>query len=105
MIDKLPIYSASFTPNGDEVCYPLAGRLPRPCLAGVVQVFLSGRRPFFYTFNLATAQTLRVPQLQGKPYEKSLEAMWMCPDAKHVVFSGHNGCLMLVDRKVSDESV
>eukprot|EP00730_Choanoeca_flexa_P000660 TRINITY_DN10286_c0_g1_i2.p1 TRINITY_DN10286_c0_g1~~TRINITY_DN10286_c0_g1_i2.p1 ORF type:complete len:488 (+),score=77.79 TRINITY_DN10286_c0_g1_i2:82-1545(+) len=80
MIDKLPISSAAFTPSGDEV-------------------FMSGRRPFFYTFDLATATTHRIAQLQGKPAEKSLEAMWMCPDDKHVVFAGHNGCLMLVDRK------
>eukprot|EP00045_Choanoeca_perplexa_P006454 m.54850 g.54850 ORF g.54850 m.54850 type:complete len:352 (+) comp13647_c0_seq1:416-1471(+) len=80
MIAKLPIHSASFTPSGNEV-------------------FMSGRRSFFYTFNLATAQTHRIEQLQGKCREKSLESMWMCPDDKHVIFGGHNGCLMLVDRK------
>ena len=74
-----------------------ADAVTKPCWP---QVFLSGRRPFFYTFDLATAQTHRVAQLQGKPKEKSLESMWMCPDDKHVVFGGHNGCLMLVDRKV-----
>jgi hypothetical protein len=66
---------------------------------------MSGRRSFFYTFNLATAQAHCISQLQGKPKEKSLEKMWMCPDDKHVVFGGKNGCLMLVDRKVRGELV
>jgi U3 small nucleolar RNA-associated protein 18 len=76
-VRDLPMYSACFTPDGTEVgrccatrtdgLQMLASSSSRCFTRRSVQIFMSGRRPFFYIFDLETAMTVKVPELQGEP--------------------------------------
>lgn len=63
-----------------------------------MQIILSGRRKYFYSFDLATSSIRKIPELQGRS-ERSLERFWITPDDKHVVFTAHDGTLLLVSRR------
>ncbi|EDQ92370.1 uncharacterized protein MONBRDRAFT_13410, partial [Monosiga brevicollis MX1] len=78
-LKDMPIMSAGFTPQGNKI-------------------FLSGRRPFFYSFDLERTAVERIPRLQGRA-ERSLERMWVSPDDKHLVFTGKDGALLLVSQQ------
>lgn len=75
----LPIHSASFTHSGDEI-------------------IVSGRRRFFYSFDLAHSAVRKIPEIQGRS-ERSLERFWVSPDDKHLIFTANDGTLLMVSNK------
>jgi U3 small nucleolar RNA-associated protein 18 len=75
----LPIYSAQFTPDGQRI-------------------YLSGRRPFFYAYDLVTGTASRVAGLQGHATVKSLESMYIGSNGE-LVFLGGDGTLVIVDER------
>ncbi|KAD4584433.1 hypothetical protein E3N88_22034 [Mikania micrantha] len=81
-VDDCPIRKASFTPDGS-------------------QVILSGRRKFFYSFDLINAKTDKIGPLIGRE-EKSLESFEISPDSKTVAFLGNEGYILLVSTKTKE---
>eukprot|EP01134_Creolimax_fragrantissima_P008083 CFRG8083T1 len=75
----LPIQSCEFSADGS-------------------QIYLSGRRPFFYSYNIHTGVVDKVHRLHGRS-EKSLESMFVSPSGKLLVFLGNSGSLLLVDAR------
>ncbi|KAL5198715.1 hypothetical protein ABZP36_002227 [Zizania latifolia] len=78
-IEDCPIHKASFLPDGSEV-------------------ILSGRRKFFYSFDLVNAAVSKIGPLTGRD-EKSLEHFEISPDSKTIAFVGNEGCILLVSSK------
>ncbi|KAL4356412.1 hypothetical protein HN51_027756 [Arachis hypogaea] len=79
-LEDCPIRKAAFLPDGS-------------------QVILSGRRKFFYSFDLVKAKVDKVGPLVGRE-EKSLEIFEVSPDSKLVVaFVGNEGYILLVSTK------
>jgi U3 small nucleolar RNA-associated protein 18 len=76
--EDLPITSAQFTPDGNEI-------------------FLSGRRKFFYSYDVVAGAITKVPFLKGRS-EKSLESMVVSPANDFVAFLGQDGHTLLVSR-------
>ena len=75
--------------------------LPIHCAAfngGTEEVWLSGRRPFFYVYDLGGAAVRKVPRIMGRD-EKSLEKFLISPDGRWVVFYGNDGNLIVVAAK------
>lgn len=75
----LPIYSAAFSNGGAEI-------------------ILSGRRKFFYVYDLQSGSIRKVDEIQGRS-EKSLEHMYVDPDSDMIAFTGRNGEIALVSNK------
>eukprot|EP00040_Diaphanoeca_grandis_P010789 m.55281 g.55281 ORF g.55281 m.55281 type:complete len:524 (-) comp22045_c0_seq2:444-2015(-) len=75
----LPIYSAAFTRGGSEI-------------------ILSGRRKFFYVYDLQSGSIKKVDELQGRA-EKSLEFLYSSVDSDMLAFTGRNGEVILVSNK------
>ncbi|XP_047068579.1 U3 small nucleolar RNA-associated protein 18 homolog [Lolium rigidum] len=78
-IDDCPVHKASFLPDGSEV-------------------ILSGRRKFFYSFDLVKAAVSKIGPLTGRE-EKSLESFEISPDSKTIAFVGNEGYILLVSTK------
>ncbi|XP_020220644.1 U3 small nucleolar RNA-associated protein 18 homolog [Cajanus cajan] len=78
-LEDCPIRKASFLPDGS-------------------QVILSGRRKFFYSFDLVKATVDRIGPLVGRE-EKSLEAFEVSPDSQMIAFTGNEGYILLVSTK------
>ncbi|XP_078149903.1 transducin/WD40 repeat-like superfamily protein [Carex rostrata] len=78
-LEDCPIYKASFLPDGSEV-------------------ILSGRRKFFYSYDLVKNNVNRVGPLTGRD-EKSLESFEVSPDSKTIAFVGNEGYILLVSAK------
>ncbi|KAL1331146.1 hypothetical protein HN51_048397 [Arachis hypogaea] len=78
-LEDCPIRKAAFLPDGS-------------------QVILSGRRKFFYSFDLVKAKVDKVGPLVGRE-EKSLENFEVSPDSKLVAFVGNEGYILLVSSK------
>ncbi|KAL5199040.1 hypothetical protein ABZP36_002552 [Zizania latifolia] len=78
-IEDCPIHKASFLPDGSEV-------------------ILSGRRKFFYSFDLVNAAVSKIGPLTGRD-EKSLEHFEISPDSKTIAFVGNEGYILLVSSK------
>ncbi|KAF3325314.1 U3 small nucleolar RNA-associated protein 18 [Carex littledalei] len=78
-VEDCPIYKASFLPDGSEV-------------------ILSGRRKFFYSYDLVKNNVNRVGPLTGRD-EKSLESFEISPDSKTIAFVGNEGYILLVSAK------
>nr|XP_043635949.1 U3 small nucleolar RNA-associated protein 18 homolog [Erigeron canadensis] len=81
-VDDCPIRKASFTPDGS-------------------QVIVSGRRKFFYSFDLVKAQMDKIGPLVGRE-EKSLETFEISPDSKTIAFIGNEGYILLVSSKTKE---
>jgi len=58
------------------------------------EVLVSGRRKFFYTYDMESSQVTKIPQLRGRD-EKSLESFVVSPDGSHICFLGNDGTLLL----------
>jgi U3 small nucleolar RNA-associated protein 18 len=67
-VKDMPIHTASFTADGRSVV-------------------MSGRRKYFYTYDLERATVSRVPRIFGRD-EKSLEKFVLSPDNKWIAFLG-----------------
>lgn len=78
-LDDCPIRKASFLPDGS-------------------QVILSGRRNFFYSFDLVQAKVDKIGPLVGRE-EKSLEVFEVSPDSSMIAFVGNEGYILLVSTK------
>ena len=78
-LEDCPIRKASFLPDGS-------------------QVILSGRRKFFYSFDLVKAKVDKVGPLVGRE-EKSLEVFEVSPDSQMIAFVGNEGYILLVSTK------
>lgn len=61
------------------------------------EIVLSGRRPYFYTYNIDTGTVLRVPGVRGMA-EKSLESFELSGNGALIAFHCNNGYIALVDR-------
>ncbi|CAN1225617.1 U3 small nucleolar RNA-associated protein 18 homolog [Linum grandiflorum] len=81
-IDDCPIRKASFLPDGS-------------------QVIISGRRKFFYSFDLVKAKVDKIGPLVGRE-EKSLELFEVSPDSKTIAFVGNEGYILLVSSKTKE---
>lgn len=78
-LDDCPIRKASFMPDGS-------------------QVIISGRRKFFYSFDLVKAKVDKIGPLVGRE-EKSLEVFEVSPDSSTIAFVGNEGYILLVSAK------
>jgi len=76
-LPDMPIYCARFTADGKEI-------------------IISGRRGFFYTFDLSTSKVTKEIIMGNR--EKSREVFWITPDNKFIVFRGSQGTIVIVDR-------
>ena len=70
-IEDGPICKASFLPDGSEV-------------------IISGRRKFFYSFDLVKAAINKIGPLMGRE-EKSLEVFEVSSDSSTIAFIGNEG--------------
>jgi len=78
-IGDCPVLKASFLPDGSEV-------------------ILSGRRKFFYSFDLVKAAVSKIGPLTGRE-EKSLENFEISPDSRTIAFVGNEGYILLISAK------
>lgn len=78
-INDCPVRKAAFLPDGS-------------------QVILSGRRNYFYSFDLVNAKADKIGPLTGRN-EKSLEFFEVSPDSKTIAFIGNDGYILLVSTK------
>ncbi|GMH13301.1 hypothetical protein Nepgr_015142 [Nepenthes gracilis] len=78
-LDDCPIRRASFLPDGS-------------------QVIASGRRKFFYSFDLVKSEFDKIGPLTGRE-EKSLEDFAVSPDSSTIAFLGNEGYILLVSLK------
>jgi len=76
---NLPIHTASF-------------------LGDTGSVVVSGRRPFFYIYDMISGKIDKVPRIQGRK-EKSLEKFTTSPDGSLIAFIGNDGYIILVEAK------
>lgn len=81
-LEDCPIRKASFLPDGS-------------------QVILSGRRKFFYSFDLVKAKVDKIGPLVGRE-EKSLETFEVSPDSRLIAFVGNEGYILLVSTKTKE---
>ncbi|KAJ9560016.1 hypothetical protein OSB04_005176 [Centaurea solstitialis] len=81
-VDDCPIRKAAFTPDGS-------------------QVIVSGRRKFFYSFDLVKAKMDKIGPLVGRD-EKSLETFEISPDSNTIAFVGNEGYILLVSSKTKE---
>lgn len=76
-VPKLPIYKASFLPEASSV-------------------IITGRRPFFYTYDMVAGKVDLVPGVMGRE-EKSWESHFVSGDGKIIAFLGNDGYVVLLD--------
>lgn len=81
-IDDCPIRKASFLPDGSAV-------------------IVSGRRKFFYSFDMVKAKVDKIGPLTGRE-EKSLEVFEISPDSDTIAFLGNEGYILLVSTKTKE---
>lgn len=74
----LPIVCAHFNAQGSEI-------------------ICSGRRQFFYVYDVVQGSVIKVPNIKGRS-EKSLESFSVSPDNKHISFVGNSGNIILVSQ-------
>lgn len=76
---KMPIYSAQF-------------------LGDTGKVVVSGRRSFFYMYDMVAGKLDLIPKIMGRD-EKSLEKFTVSPDGQTIAFLGNDGYVILIDVK------
>jgi U3 small nucleolar RNA-associated protein 18 len=76
-VPQMPIYSASF-------------------LGDTGKVVLSGRRNFFYMYDLVAGKVDLIPKIHGRD-ERSWERHTVSPDGSLIAFVGNDGYVVLVD--------
>ncbi|EOA20320.1 hypothetical protein CARUB_v10000628mg [Capsella rubella] len=81
-LEDCPIRKAAFLPNGS-------------------QVIVSGRRKFFYSFDLEKAKFDKIGPLVGRE-EKSLEQFEVSQDSNTIAFVGNEGYILLVSTKTKE---
>eukprot|EP00735_Rhodelphis_limneticus_P006608 TRINITY_DN19035_c0_g1::TRINITY_DN19035_c0_g1_i1::g.13942::m.13942 TRINITY_DN19035_c0_g1::TRINITY_DN19035_c0_g1_i1::g.13942 ORF type:complete len:544 (+),score=140.96,sp/Q9FMU5/UTP18_ARATH/47.02/4e-134,WD40/PF00400.27/13,WD40/PF00400.27/2e+02,WD40/PF00400.27/0.0013,WD40/PF00400.27/0.13,WD40/PF00400.27/47,WD40/PF00400.27/1.8e+02,eIF2A/PF08662.6/50,eIF2A/PF08662.6/2.8,eIF2A/PF08662.6/2.8e+03,DUF4591/PF15261.1/3.6e+02,DUF4591/PF15261.1/5 TRINITY_DN19035_c0_g1_i1:77-1633(+) len=78
-LEDMPIYTAAFSPAGNEV-------------------IASGRRKYFYTYDMNAASIKKIHSLQGRE-DKSIEKFIISPDGQLINFFGNDGFSLLVSMK------
>jgi len=78
-LTDFPIHCAHFTPTGNKV-------------------ICSGRRKFFYVYDMIGGDVTRIPGIRGRD-EKSLENFTVSPDGELLAFMGDSGYVNLVSSK------
>ncbi|XP_073005829.1 U3 small nucleolar RNA-associated protein 18 homolog [Typha latifolia] len=81
-VEDCPVHKASFLPDGSEV-------------------IISGRRKFFYSFDLTKATVSKIGPLTGRE-EKSLEEFEVSPDSSTIAFIGNEGYILLVSSRTKE---
>ncbi|KAL5712394.1 hypothetical protein ACHQM5_014574 [Ranunculus cassubicifolius] len=81
-LEDYPIFKAAFLPDGS-------------------QVIVSGRRKFFYTFDLGNKSFDKIGPLVGRD-ERSYESFEVSPDSKTIAFLGNEGYILLVSTKTKE---
>ncbi|KAL1188975.1 putative U3 small nucleolar RNA-associated protein 18 [Cardamine amara subsp. amara] len=81
-LEDCPIRKAAFLPNGS-------------------QVIVSGRRKFFYSFDLEKATFDKIGPLVGRE-ERSLEYFEVSQDSNTIAFVGNEGYILLVSTKTKE---
>ncbi|KAL7312021.1 U3 snoRNP protein [Mucor circinelloides] len=76
MFKDMPIYHAEFHPSGD-------------------QIIVSGRRRFFYIYDIQSGIIDKCPGIWGKD-EKSLEKFSISPCGRYIAFLGSSGTIIIV---------
>ncbi|KAI8637323.1 WD40-repeat-containing domain protein [Parasitella parasitica] len=76
MFKDMPIYHAEFHPSGD-------------------QIIVSGRRKFFYIYDIQSGIIDKCPGIWGKE-EKSLEKFSISPCGRYIAFLGTSGTIIIV---------
>jgi U3 small nucleolar RNA-associated protein 18 len=85
-LQDLPITAAHFTAGGDEI-------------------IMTGRRAFFYQFDLGTGAATRVETLsRGRDALKSLEDCVVSPDGQRLAVIGGKGRVLLVSNKCKQQT-
>jgi U3 small nucleolar RNA-associated protein 18 len=74
---KMPIYSAQFLGDSGKVA-------------------VSGRRSFFYIYDMVAGKLDLVPKIMGRE-EKSLERFATSPDGRTIAFLGNDGYIIMID--------
>lgn len=78
-IKNFPVHSAKFTPDGSKI-------------------YLSGRRPFYYTFDMECGRLVKVPGLiGGRRGIPSFERFSISPNSHWIAFSGAGGIVSIVE--------
>ncbi|KAJ3043250.1 U3 snoRNP protein [Rhizophlyctis rosea] len=75
-LKDLPIGQATFAANGS-------------------QIYMSGKRPYFYSFDIESGKVDRINNIRGRE-ENNLEKMVASPCGRYVVFGGQNGNIIVV---------
>ncbi|KAM7254073.1 hypothetical protein ACFE04_031755 [Oxalis oulophora] len=81
-LEDCPVKKASFLPDGS-------------------QVIITGRRKFFYSFDLVKAKVDKISPLVGRE-EKSLETFEVSPNSNIIAFGGNEGYILLVSTKTKE---
>eukprot|EP00501_MAST-03F_sp_TOSAG23-6_P002190 GSMAST32.ASY1.ANO1.2290.1 assembled CDS len=81
----MPIRTATFSGCGSSA-------------VGSEQIIATGRRPFFYTVDIASGSVLKIPRIAGRK-EKSLEKVVASSDGRWIAFLGNDGYVILVSGK------
>jgi len=79
IVSDLPIREAHFTPDGKEIV-------------------ITGRRHYFYTFDLISFQMNRIDRVFGTDFA-SWEQFWCSPNNIHFIFTGALGTLLVMSRQ------
>lgn len=61
------------------------------------EIITTGRRPFFYTYDLTAQRVLKIPRIATPQKPKSLETFAVSPDGKHIAFCGNDGYVIVCD--------
>lgn len=77
--NDMPIMQSEFTPSGSEI-------------------ILSGRRKYFYSFDVEKGKVTKIPGIQGRT-EKSFEKFKISPCGKFISFLGQNGSIIQLSAK------
>lgn len=77
IVPRMPIYNASFLMDSGNVV-------------------ATGRRPFFYLYDMVAGKIDLVPSIYGRE-EKSWESHAVSPDGKIIALLGNDGYIILVD--------
>jgi U3 small nucleolar RNA-associated protein 18 len=76
----LPIHCAAMTSTGNEI-------------------IVSGRRKYFYTYNVEHGTVQKVPYIRGYQDERSLENFTLSPDDRVIAFQCNYGYIPLIDSR------
>eukprot|EP00939_MAST-03C_sp_MAST-3C-sp1_P001300 g1300.t1 len=63
------------------------------------EILCTGRRPFFYYYDLVAGRVVKVPRIAGPHKQKSLENFAVSPNGEYIAFLGADGYLVICSGK------